>query len=266
MVVDTPQERAIANKKKVCLMSPGRASCKDLLEVITDISQEPLCEHTGEQIDDGLAPRVTKEILEAIKDIRQERISEGTGARQVDVLIPQVMEERVEVPRSISRYRIQRCTAEEMMDVLVPETQEQIVDAPAPQIVKETIEVARSIPLECSQHTVEQVVDVSVPQLQERIVQVGKEQPCERMGAERGNHVHQSSLFASAQGSRSTTVLCQASRKRSLRKSRTFASSVFSELRKVLLAILLRKVEQGQGCLSARCDADLRCCAVFLTR
>ena len=74
MVVDTPQERAIANKKKVCLMSPGRASCKDLLEVIMDISQEPLCEHTGEQIDNGLVPRDTKEILEAIKDIRQERM------------------------------------------------------------------------------------------------------------------------------------------------------------------------------------------------
>ena len=63
---------------------------------------------------------------------------------------------------------------------------------PAPQIMKETTEVGRSIPQECVQRTVEQGVDLPVPQIQERIVQVGTEPLCELMGAERGDHDHQS--------------------------------------------------------------------------
>ena len=35
----------------------------------------------GKQIDDGLAPRVTKEMLEAVEDLSKERRSVRTGAR-----------------------------------------------------------------------------------------------------------------------------------------------------------------------------------------
>ena len=66
-----------------------------------------------------------------------------------------------------------------------------MVDLPAPQMMNETVEVVRSIPQKCVQSTVEQGVDVPVPQIQKRIVQVDKERPCELMGAERGNHLHQ---------------------------------------------------------------------------
>ena len=53
--------------------------------VIMDIHQERISERKGEQIDEGLARRVTKENLEAIKNPPQERLSERTGARQVEV-------------------------------------------------------------------------------------------------------------------------------------------------------------------------------------
>ena len=78
------------------------------------------------------------------------------------------------------------------------------MDSSATDIMKKTIEVARSILQECVQPTVKHGVDVPVPQIQERLLQVGKEPPSERMGAEHGNHVRQS-------GDR-TTVLCLASR------------------------------------------------------
>ena len=48
----------------------------------------------GKQIDDGLAPRVTKEMLEAVEDMSKERKSVRTGARQVHLPFSQVMEER----------------------------------------------------------------------------------------------------------------------------------------------------------------------------
>ena len=48
----------------------------------------------GKQIDDGLAPRVTKEMLEAVEDMSKERKSVRTGARQVHLPFSEVMEER----------------------------------------------------------------------------------------------------------------------------------------------------------------------------
>ena len=47
---------------------------KDINEVIMDHYQEPICERTGRQIDDGLVPRVEKEIIEEIKPIMEERV------------------------------------------------------------------------------------------------------------------------------------------------------------------------------------------------
>ena len=48
----------------------------------------------GKQIDNGLAPRVTKEMLEAVEDMSKDRKSVRTGARQVHLTFSQVLEER----------------------------------------------------------------------------------------------------------------------------------------------------------------------------
>ena len=55
-----------------------RVACirKDIHEGIMDIFQERICERTGELVDDGHVPRVTRGILEEIKDVPKERISE----------------------------------------------------------------------------------------------------------------------------------------------------------------------------------------------
>ena len=85
------------NRINDVLVPSVACSMKDLNEVDMYFAQELVCERTGEQIDDGLVPRVTKEILEAIKRlIHQEFISERTGEQMEDGVVPRVTKEVLE--------------------------------------------------------------------------------------------------------------------------------------------------------------------------
>ena len=77
------------------------------------------------------------------------------------------------------------------------------------------------------------------------IGQVGKESLCERMGAQ--SAVITFISVETGLESWSTTVLCHASRKRSFRSPKNVLQGRISELKKASLAIIQRKVEQGEG-------------------
>ena len=101
------------------------------------------------------------------------------------------------------------------------------------RIMKEIVDVVRLKLQECAQSTVKQGVDVPVPQIQERLVVVGKERHCERLGAERGDHVHQSGDRVREQ------VLCHAS------TSRRVMAPASNEVTEVALLVAIRSFGAG---------------------
>ena len=124
VILNFPRHRICERKREKIVGVPVVCITKrDNHEEIKDLLGERISEHTGEQIDGGLVPRVTKEILEDIKVIPQERTSKRTG-KQSDGLVPHVAKQIPEESTDMPQDRFAERTGTLQIEVHFPKLME----------------------------------------------------------------------------------------------------------------------------------------------